>query len=137
MTRPRRRKPKTMFRDLVRTMHRLRAPGGCPWDREQTHTSLLKYLKEEAAETAEAVRKNDMENLKEELGDVLLQVLFHSEIAAERGDFTIDDVVAGLRAKLVRRHPHVFGPGKKKTLTADDVRRQWSILKAKEKKGRR
>lgn len=115
-------------------MARLRAPGGCPWDREQTHKSLLKYLKEESAEVVEAVTKNDIENLEEELGDVLLQILFHSQIAAESKRFTIHDVVDTLAKKLVRRHPHVFGKGKKETLTADDVRRRWKAIKAREKK---
>src|SRR5258706_6732164 len=117
-------KNKTPFDELVRIMARLRAPGGCPWDRKQTHQSLLKYLKEEAGEVSKAVRKKDWENLKEELGDVLLQILFHSEIAEERGDFNIDDVLEVLKKKLIRRHPHVFGKGKKENLTAEEVKRR-------------
>lgn len=114
-------------------MARLRAPGGCPWDREQTHKTLLKYLKEESEELIQAVKRGDFRNLEEELGDVLLQVLFHAQIAAEKGRFTIHDVTDTLASKLVRRHPHVFGPGKKEKLTADDVRKRWKVMKQKEK----
>ena len=117
-------------------MARLRAPGGCPWDREQTHRSLLRYLEEETAEVRGAVRRKDWGNLQEELGDVLLQVLFHADIAEERGDFTIHDVIHTLRAKLVRRHPHVFGKGKREVLTSDEVKKRWKLIKANEKKGR-
>lgn len=120
--------------DLIRTMHKLRAPGGCPWDREQTHSTLLKYLKEESQEVALAVRKKDWVNLKDELGDVLLQVLFHSEIAREAGRFDIHDVFATLKAKLVRRHPHVFGRGRKEKLTPAEVVQRWNIIKAQEKR---
>ena len=126
-------KRKIKFDDLVRVMHRLRAPGGCPWDRKQTHNSLLKYLIEESQEVVEAVKKKDWFNLEEELGDILLQVLFHSELARERGDFDITDVMATLKSKLVGRHPHVFGKGKKENLTAEDVLDRWDDLKAKEK----
>jgi tetrapyrrole methylase family protein / MazG family protein len=126
-------KPKTSFTDLVKIMARLRAPGGCPWDREQTHTSLLKYLKEESAEVIQAVERNDMENLEEELGDVLLQILFHAQMASERGDFDINGVLETLKHKLVHRHPHVFARGKKETLTAEEVKRRWKDLKTKEK----
>lgn len=115
-------------------MHKLRAPGGCPWDREQTHESLLKYLKEEALEVSDAVRKKDWRNLEEELGDVLLQVLFHAEIAQESALFDIGGVVRTLRSKLVRRHPHVFGKGKKEVLSAEDVKKRWKVMKQQEKK---
>lgn len=119
-------------------MAKLRAPGGCPWDREQTHASLLKYLKEESEEVVQAVRKEDWENLKEELGDVLLQILFHSQIASERKAFDINDVLALLKHKLVRRHPHVFDKKNHSNIkTADDVRREWKQIKAKEKAGRK
>lgn len=118
-------------------MHRLRAPGGCPWDRKQTHASLLKYLKEESREVEQAVKKKDWDNLKEELGDVLLQVLFHSEIAAERGAFTIDDVMRILKHKLIHRHPHVFGKHKNEKWTAQDVLDRWDQIKAQEKALRR
>jgi len=127
---------KTTFGDLVKIMARLRAPGGCPWDRVQTHRSLLKYLKEESREVYEAVAKKDFPNLKEELGDILLQVLFHSEIAAEEGHFTVDDVLATLKRKLIGRHPHVFAKGKKEKLTPEEVKNRWGKIKAREKKRR-
>jgi tetrapyrrole methylase family protein / MazG family protein len=123
----------TSFSDLVQIMKRLRGPNGCPWDREQTHLSLLKYLKEESAEVVAAIQKNDMENLSEELGDILLQILFHSQLAAEKGHFDIHDVLDTLKFKLVNRHPHVFGKNKKEKWTADDVRKRWKEIKAREK----
>ncbi len=129
----RRTKSKKTFSDLIKIMARLRGPGGCPWDREQTHKSLLKYLKEESVEVEQAVKRRDFNNLQEELGDILLQVLFHAQLATETRRFTIHDVTDTLARKLVRRHPHVFGPGKKEKLTADDVRRRWKAMKLKEK----
>ncbi len=117
-------------------MARLRGPGGCPWDREQTHESLLKYLKEESQETIDAVRKKDWFNLEEELGDVLLQVLFHAQLAAEKKRFTIHDVLHTLKSKLVGRHPHVFANKKGEKLTSQDVLDRWDDLKAAEKKER-
>ena len=123
------------FDELVDVMARLRAPGGCPWDREQTYASLAQYLLEEAYETFDAIQEADQtgetHNLKEELGDVLLQVVFHSTIAAERGDFTIDEVVRGVSQKLILRHPHVFGD--KNLETADDVLNNWDELKKAER----
>ncbi len=123
------------FDELVNIMARLRAPGGCPWDREQTYASLAQYLLEESYETfdaiAEADETGDTNNLKEELGDVLLQVVFHSTIAAERNDFTIDEVVKGVSEKLILRHPHVFGD--KNLETADDVLNNWDELKKAER----
>src|SRR5215210_5053907 len=102
--------------ELVAVMARLRAPGGCPWDREQTYGSLAQYLLEEAYEAFDAIQEakqtGDIGNLKEELGDLLLQVVFHSTIGAEKGDFTIEQVAAGVAQKLVLRHPHVFGDAK-------------------------
>ena len=95
--------------DLLEIMKTLRAPGGCPWDREQTHQSIRQNMLEEAYEAADAIDHEDMENLKEELGDVLLQVVFHARMAQEAGQFTFDDVVDGVCRKLVYRHPHVFG----------------------------
>ena len=95
--------------DLLRVMELLRAPGGCPWDRAQTHQSIRQNMLEEAYETAEAIDRGDMDNLKEELGDVLLQVVFHARIAQEAGCFDFSDVVDGVCKKLVFRHPHVFG----------------------------
>ena len=126
-------KKKATFASLVGVMHRLRAPGGCPWDARQTHASLLKYLREEALEVRDAVKRRDWTNLEEELGDLLLQVLFHAELASERGDFDIHDVVAGLEAKLIRRHPHVFGAKRGMTLSLEDLNRQWKEIKAREK----
>jgi MazG family protein len=119
------------FDGLVEILARLRAPDGCPWDREQTHESLLKHLLEEAVEVVEAVRAQDDENLAEELGDVLLQVVFHAQIAAEAGRFTIDDVVRSISEKMVRRHPHVFGSAVAETPEA--VHAQWEVIKAAEK----
>jgi len=124
------------FDELVAVMARLRAPGGCPWDREQTYASLAQYLLEEAYETFDAIQEadqtGDTANLKEELGDLLLQVIFHSTIGAEKGDFTIDDVAAGVTQKLVLRHPHVFGD--EKLERAEDVLDNWDTLKANERK---
>ena len=117
-------------------MARLRAPGGCPWDREQTYASLSQYLLEEAYETFDAIQEadqtGDITHLKEELGDLLLQVVFHSTIATEKGDFPIDDVAAGITQKLVLRHPHVFGDAKLER--AEDVLDNWDKLKADERK---
>jgi len=122
--------------DLVAVMARLRAPGGCPWDREQTYASLSQYLLEEAYETFDAIHEadqtGDITHLKEELGDLLLQVIFHSTIAAEKGDFTIDDVAAGITQKLILRHPHVFADAKLER--AEDVLDNWDKLKADERK---
>ena len=117
--------------DLVTVMDRLRTD--CPWDREQTHRSLSRYLLEETYETLEAIESGDLAHLREELGDLLLQVYFHARIAAEAGDegFTIDDVAAGIVDKLVHRHPHVFAG--LDVLDADEVNRNWETLKAAEK----
>ena len=119
------------FERLVEIMLKLRGPGGCPWDAEQTHQSIAHNLLEEAYEAHEAILSGDMPHLCEELGDVLLQVVFHGVMAAETGDFTLSDVVDGLSAKLVYRHPHVFG----ETTVADaaEVTRNWEQLKAREK----
>ncbi|WP_456342647.1 nucleoside triphosphate pyrophosphohydrolase [Thermovibrio sp.] len=128
-------KEKYTFSDLVKVMEKLRSPEGCPWDREQTHESLLKYLIEEAYEVVDAVLKGDDEELKEELGDLLLQVVFHSQIAKERGAFTVEDVIDSITRKLIFRHPHVFG-GKEGIKSAEDVNREWEKLKEKEGKKR-
>ena len=114
-------------------MEKLRSPGGCPWDRKQTHRSLLPYLIEETYEVVDAVEKGDDRELREELGDLLLQVVFHSQIAKERGAFTIDDVVDSIAKKLIHRHPHVFGE-REDIKTAEDVNREWEKLKEKEGK---
>jgi len=126
--------PGARLLDLVAVMDRLRSPGGCPWDAEQTHLSLLPYLLEETHEVVEAVESGDRAHLAEELGDLLLQVVFHARLAAEDEDapFDVDDVAAGIVEKLVRRHPHVFsgvqvdGPA--------DVHRNWEEIKAAEKR---
>ncbi len=112
-------------------MHRLRAPGGCPWDAEQTHASLVPNLIEEAYETIDAIQRDDMAHLEEELGDLLLQVVFHSELAREAGRFDLDDVARGICDKLIRRHPHVFGDST--AGDADAVLRQWDEIKRGEK----
>ncbi|MFP4634606.1 MAG: nucleoside triphosphate pyrophosphohydrolase [Nitriliruptoraceae bacterium] len=117
---------------LVEVMQRLRDPDdGCPWDREQDHHTLLRHLVEETYELVEAVEQGDDDDVVEELGDVLLQVVFHARIAAERRAFGIDDVARGIADKLVRRHPHVFGDGD--AATADEVQANWDQLKAVEK----
>ncbi len=113
-------------------MARLRAPGGCPWDREQTFDSIKPYTLEEAYEVLEAIDNRDWEELKGELGDLLLQVLFYAEMAQEQGSFSIDDVLDRLSNKLVDRHPHVFGDVKAET--SAEVLRNWEALKAEEKK---
>ena len=120
-----------LFTDLLQIMAKLRRPDGCPWDRRQTHRSLLPYLFSEAEEVKQAVRKQDWENLEEELGDILLQVVFHCQLAKEEGRFDIYDVIRGLNHKLVRRHPHCFGGPKLKT--AEQVNQQWEEIKRKEK----
>ncbi len=122
------------FDELVAVMARLRAPGGCPWDREQTYESLAPYLLEEAFESFDAIQdatEGKPENLREELGDLLLQIIFHSQIAEELGDFTIEDVCAAITKKMILRHPHVFGD--KKFDTASDVLQNWDELKKSER----
>lgn len=116
---------------LRRIMHLLRAPGGCPWDAEQTHDSLIRHLLEEAYEVADAVRSGSREDLIEELGDLLLQPVFHAEIAAERGEFNLDDIATAISEKLIRRHPHVFGTAD--AATSEAVLSQWEAIKAGEK----
>ena len=117
--------------DLVRVMARLRGPEGCPWDREQTHRSLARHLLEEAHEVLDAIDADDRDRLREELGDLLLQVVFHARIAADDGAFDVDDVAEGIVRKLVRRHPHVFGDVE--VSGADEVLRNWERIKAEEK----
>ena len=119
------------FATAMGIMRRLRAPGGCPWDAEQSHDSLKRYLIEECYEVIEAIEKGDDTHLKEELGDLLLQPLFHAAIAEERGAFTIDDILEALSAKLVRRHPHVFGEQEIKT--SDEQVANWEKIKKEEK----
>ena len=119
------------FKELVDVIARLRAPDGCPWDKEQTHKSLKPNMLEEAYEAVDAIDSGDMSNLKEELGDVLLQVVLHAQIASEEGAFNIEDVARELKEKLIHRHPHVFGDTKVKS--ADDVVINWDKLKQEEK----
>ncbi|HSL10474.1 MAG TPA: nucleoside triphosphate pyrophosphohydrolase [Actinomycetota bacterium] len=119
--------------DLVRVQAALRAPGGCPWDAEQTHASLARHLLEETHELLEAIDAGDDAAMRDELGDVLLQVTFHAQIAADDGRFDIDDVAEGLVRKLVHRHPHVFGGAE--VSGADEVLLNWERLKARESTG--
>src|ERR1700749_3194413 len=134
------------FAEAVAIMARLRAPGGCPWDREQSFDSIRKYTLEETYEVLDAIDRRDWVNLKEELGDLLLQVLFYAEMAAEPGYFTIAEVIEGLNRKLVRRHPHVFGdeasiaagntvesPLQTDDIDSSQVLRNWDTIKRAEK----
>ncbi len=121
------------FPELVAVLDRLRSPGGCPWDAAQTHQSLVEYLIEEAYESVEAIDSNDSEAMREELGDLLLQVVFHARISQEQDNgWDIDSVIDGITDKLVRRHPHVFGD--EQVDSAADVELSWHERKAKEKK---
>ena len=126
--------PSDALRALVSVMDRLRSPGGCPWDAQQTHESLVPYALEEAHELAEAIEAGDRPGLREELGDLLLQVVFHARIATEHPSdpFDVDDVAADLVAKLVRRHPHVF-ENPEGAAVAGDLHVQWDRLKNAEK----
>jgi len=122
------------FERLVSIMARLRAPGGCPWDREQNFDTIKPYLLEETYEVLDAIDKRDWPGLAEELGDLLLQAVFFAQMASEEGRFNIDDSIDAISEKLVRRHPHVFGDANAKT--ADDVKRRWDEIKADEKKSK-
>jgi XTP/dITP diphosphohydrolase/tetrapyrrole methylase family protein/MazG family protein len=117
---------------LLETTARLRAPDGCPWDREQTHRTICDCLVEEVAELVQAIDRNDDANLREELGDLLFHVAMHAQLAAEAGKFTFDDVAREVNEKMIRRHPHVFGDGAKLG-TSDAVVTQWEQIKQKEK----
>jgi uncharacterized protein YabN with tetrapyrrole methylase and pyrophosphatase domain len=121
----------TPIEELRQTMARLRAPDGCPWDREQTHQTLTRCLIDECSELLDTIDRNDIPHMREELGDVLIQVVFHSQLAAERGDFTFDDVAREINEKLVRRHPHVFGTGRADN--SAEVIEAWEKVKASEK----
>jgi MazG family protein len=123
------------FSDLIALMKRLRSPEGCPWDREQNYTTLAPMLLEEAYEAfeaAEEARTGSPVDLRDELGDLLFQIVFYSQVATERGDFTIDDVIESIHSKMVRRHPHVFGEAQADT--AAEVLRKWETIKAAEKR---
>ena len=126
------------FTDFVQLIEKLRGEGGCPWDREQTHNSLKPCMTEETAELLAAIRifeaSGDGENMQEELGDILMQVVMHSVIAREEGLFTIDDVIQGVAEKMVRRHPHVFGAAEADT--SEQVLSNWEEIKKKEKAGK-
>lgn len=126
--------PNPQVDELIAVLHRLRAPGGCAWDREQSHASLVQYLVEETYELVDAIESGDDAELVEELGDVLYQVIFHSDLAAEEGRFTLEDVAAHMKGKMIGRHPHVFGDAVADT--ADAVMESWDKLKAVEKPGR-
>lgn len=123
-----------LFEELVSVMARLRGDGGCPWDREQDHVSLKRYALEETYELIEAIDRDDADAMQEELGDVLLQVLFHAQMALEADRFGIDQVMSGLRDKLVRRHPHVFGDANLEDAAA--VLENWERMKAQEKRAK-
>jgi MazG family protein len=119
------------FARLVEIMQRLRAPGGCPWDREQTYDTIKPYLLEETYEVLDSIDARDWEGLAEELGDLMLQSVFFAQMASEEGRFDIADSLHAINSKLVRRHPHVFGDGDAKT--SDEVLRKWDEIKATEK----
>lgn len=120
---------------LRQTIARLRAPGGCPWDQEQTHASLVRCLIDEVSELIETIDQRDYPHMREELGDVLIQVVFHAQLAEEAGQFNLEDVAREVNEKLIRRHPHVFG-NEGKLQTAGDVILKWEEIKAKERQGR-
>ena len=120
------------YEELLDIIHQLRSENGCPWDKAQTHESLIPCLREESEEVVQAIENQDMDNLCEELGDVLLQVLLHAEIASETGAFTIEDVVQGLAEKMVRRHPHVFGDVK--VNSKEEGLALWKSIKMEEKR---
>ena len=120
------------FDQFVATIAALRAPDGCPWDREQTHESIAHNMIEEAYEAVDAIESTDVPHLREELGDVLLQVVLHSQIASDAGEFTIDDVCADVNAKMIRRHPHVFGEATAEN--ANDVLGLWDQVKLAERR---
>jgi tetrapyrrole methylase family protein/MazG family protein len=119
------------FDSFVDVIARLRAPDGCPWDREQTHASLRINLLSECYEVLEALDGNDPAKLCEELGDLLLQIVLHAQIAADNGEFKIGDVIKGINTKIIHRHPHVFGEGQ--AATADEVMHNWEVLKREER----
>jgi MazG family protein len=121
--------------ELMATMARLRSPSGCPWDQEQTHASLVRCLIDEVSELIDTIDRNDYPHMREELGDVLIQVVFHAQIATEKGRFNFDDVARDINEKLIRRHPHVFGTGKLET--SEQVIVEWERIKATEKKNGR
>lgn len=120
------------FSQLTELVARLRAPDGCPWDRRQTPETFKGYLLEEAHEVMEALEGDNPEHIREELGDLLFQIIFLSQLYSERQEFTLAEVIDGIRAKMIRRHPHVFGDSKVET--EEELRHQWETIKAREKK---
>ncbi len=125
--------PELQVERLKAIMRRLRAPGGCPWDAEQTHESIISNLIEEAYEVVDTIKRKDFKHLEEELGDLLLQVVFHSEIAEGAGRFDMNDVARGISEKLIRRHPHVFGDNANQVDNPAEVLNQWEEIKRLEK----
>lgn len=121
----------TEFAQLVEIIARLRSPKGCPWDKKQTHNTLREYLLEECYEALEALDQSDMQKLCQELGDILLQIMLHSQIAAEQNEFTLENVLHNINQKLIRRHPHVFGEVQVKD--AEEVTRNWESIKKTER----
>ncbi len=128
--------PTRSFDDLVGVVETLLGPGGCPWDREQTHSSLRRYLLEESYELIEAIDADDAAGMSEELGDLLVHVLFHAEMARQQGEFELGDVVLSAASKMIGRHPHVFEEGVSAE-TADEVLSRWEDLKRQEKAGKK
>lgn len=120
---------------LEEIMKILLSPNGCPWDKKQTHETLIKYMREETEEAAQAIAKQDWDNLKEELGDCLLQIAFHCELARLEGRFTMADVIRAINSKMVRRHPHIFGG--ENVENAAGVVKLWAEIKKKEKEGKK
>lgn len=119
------------FQTLVEVVEKLRGPNGCPWDKEQTHQTLTRFAIEEAHELAEAIDSGNLNHIKEELGDLLLQVVLHSEIARQDGSFTLKDVIEEISEKMVRRHPHVFGENR--LSSSEEVKKQWTKIKSEER----
>ena len=127
---------KYTYEQLLNIIAELRSDHGCPWDRAQTHESMIKCMYDECDEVVEAIKNKDDDNLCEELGDVLLQVLLHAQIAAEEGRFTMEDVVDELAKKMIRRHPHVFG-GAPQASTPEEGLANWKAIKEKEKEAKK
>jgi len=125
-------KNKTKFTELKNIFETLHGPKGCLWDKKQTHKTLIPYLREESGEFISALKKGNHHHMKEELGDILLQVMFHAQIASKEGKFDVEDVISGLISKLKRRHPHVFG--KLKVKSTRQIIANWKKIKALEKK---
>ena len=118
------------FKDFVKTVTKLRDPtDGCPWDLEQNHKSLIKYLIEETFEAVDAIQALDYTRIKDELGDILLQIVLHSVIAEEEGNFRLSDVIKNINQKMIRRHPHVFSP--QKVINVDEVKKNWEQINQK------